>query len=64
MPKQQQRSKKLLKNELKEPWGLSNATLARHIPLVVKKLADSKAIIRQEAFKCLYGMQVIMRTGQ
>ena len=29
-----------------KPYGLSNAFLGRHIPQLVKKLADSKAIIR------------------
>lgn len=29
-----------------QQWGLSNAILGRHIPLIVKKLADSKNIIR------------------
>lgn len=27
-------------------WGISNAVLGRHISLIVKKLADSKNIIR------------------
>lgn len=44
-------------------WGLSNAILGRHIPLIVKKLADSKNIIRQEAIRCLFGIVEIMRNG-
>lgn len=27
-------------------WGISNSCLSRHIPQIVKKLADSKNIIR------------------
>lgn len=46
-----------------KPYGLSNAFLGRHIPQLVKKLADSKAIIRQEAIKCLFYMNEIMRSG-
>ena len=42
---------------------MSNAVLGRHIPLIVKKLADSKNIIRQEAVKCLLGINEIMRSG-
>jgi hypothetical protein len=47
----------------KHPYGLNASYLGRHIPLLVKKLADSKAIIRQEAIKCLFGMNEIMRSG-
>ena len=46
-----------------QQWGLSNAILGRHIPLIVKKLADSKNIIRQEAIRCLFGIVEIMRNG-
>ena len=46
-----------------QPWGLSNATLGRHIPQLVKKLADSKNIIRQEAIRCLFHINEIMRSG-
>jgi hypothetical protein len=46
-----------------QSWGLSNLALGRHIPLIVKKLADSKNIIRQEATKCLFGISEIMRSG-
>ena len=65
MPQQRERYEKLLKQELAqdESWGLSNAILGRHIPLIVKKLADSKNIIRQEAIKCLFGINEIMRCG-
>ena len=65
MPKQRERHERLMKQELSqdECWGLSNAILGRHIPLIVKKLADSKNIIRQEAIKCLFGINEIMRCG-
>jgi len=58
MKEQSTRMEKVMKNELQhdQTWGLSNVTLGRHIPLIVKKLADSKNIIRQEAIKCLYGI--------
>ena len=48
MPLQRKRFEKMLKQELTadQNWGLSNAILGRHIPLIVKKLADSKNIIR------------------
>ena len=42
---------------------MSNATLSRHLPQIVKKLADSKNIIRQEAVRCLFQMNEIMRSG-
>lgn len=45
------------------PFGLSNQQLVMHIPLIVKKLADSKNIIRQEAIKCLFFIFDIMRNG-
>jgi hypothetical protein len=38
-------------------------TLVKCIPAIVKKLADSKNIIRQEAIKCLFGIYEIMRSG-
>lgn len=65
MKEQCLRFEKLMKQELTpdQTWGLSNATLGRHIPQIVKKLADSKNIIRQEAIKCLFGMFEIMRSG-
>lgn len=44
-------------------WGISNSCLSRHIPQIVKKLADSKNIIRQEASKSLFLMNEIMRSG-
>ena len=44
-------------------WGLSNSSLSRHIPQIVKKLSDSKNIIRQEASKSLFLMNDIMRSG-
>jgi hypothetical protein len=37
--------------------------LGRQIPLLVKKLADSKNIIRQEATRCLFSINEIMRSG-
>lgn len=65
MPHQRERFEKILKNEISQDqaWGLSNASLTRHIPLIVKKLADSKNIIRQEAIRCLFGINEIMRSG-
>ena len=65
MSQQRQRFEKLLKQELiqEQSWGLSNAALSRHIPQIVKKLADSKNIIRQEAVRCLFFMNEIMRSG-
>ena len=65
MKHQLYRFKKIMKNEMKQGqnWGLSNGTLSRHIPLIVKKLADSKNIIRQEAIRCLFHMNQIMRSG-
>lgn len=63
MKEQLHRQEKLMKLKVDSSWGLSNATLARHIPLIVKKLADSKNIIRQEAIRCLYGIFEIMRHG-
>jgi len=55
----------MLKNEITQDrdWGISNASFGRHISLIVKKLADSKNIIRQEAIKCLFGINRIMRMG-
>ena len=48
MPEQCYRYVKIMKNEMPadQRWGLSNAVLGRHIPQIVKKLADSKNIIR------------------
>lgn len=65
MPQQRERFEKLVKQELTQgqSWGLSNAVLSRHIPQIVKKLADSKNIIRQEAVRCLFHMNEIMRSG-
>ena len=65
MPQQRERFEKILKSEISQdqPWGLSNAILTRHIPLIVKKLADSKNIIRQEAIRGLFGINEIMRSG-
>jgi hypothetical protein len=56
---------KIMQNEMPadQRWGLSNAILGRHIPQIVKKLADSKNIIRQEAIRCLSYMNEIMRSG-
>ena len=55
----------IIKQEISQDqsWGLSNSILGRHIPLIVKKLADSKNIIRQEAIRCLFGINEIMRSG-
>ena len=65
MPQQKLRYEKLLKNEIGQDrdWGISNASFGRHISLIVKKLSDSKNIIRQEAIKCLFGINQIMRMG-
>ena len=65
MKKQRERHDKIMKQEIAQDqqWGLSNAILGRHIPLIVKKLADSKNIIRQEAIRCLFGIVEIMRNG-
>ena len=65
MPEQCQRYVKIMQNEMPadQRWGLSNAILGRHIPQIVKKLADSKNIIRQEAIRCLSYMNEIMRSG-
>ena len=54
-----------MKNKIsvENPFGLSNQQLVMHIPLIVKKLADSKNIIRQEAVKCLFFIFDIMRNG-
>jgi hypothetical protein len=62
---QKKRFDKIMRQEitLDQKWGLSNQSLGRHIPLIVKKLADSKNIIRQEANKCLFGISEIMRSG-
>lgn len=56
---------KVVKNEIPQDqtWGLSNAILGKNIPQIVKKLADSKNIIRQEAIKCLSYINDIMRSG-
>lgn len=65
MPEQTKRQEKAMKFEInaENPYGLSNHLLAMHIPLIVKKLADSKNIIRQEAIKCLFFIFDIMRNG-
>ena len=63
MPDQLKRHEKLMQNHELQNWGLNNLTLGRHIPQVVKKLADSKNIIRQEANMCLFGMFEIMKSG-
>mmetsp|Transcript_8681 Transcript_8681/g.10206 ORF Transcript_8681/g.10206 Transcript_8681/m.10206 type:complete len:102 (+) Transcript_8681:122-427(+) len=41
---------------------LSSASLGKHIPRLVGKLADSKNIIRQQAIRALMGIYLIMRT--
>jgi hypothetical protein len=43
--------------------GLDNIILSKYIPIILKKLADSKNIIRQETNKCLFGIYEIMRNG-
>ena len=40
---------------------LSSASLGKHIPRLVGKLADSKNIIRQQAIRALMGIYLIMR---
>ena len=60
MPRHLERQKLSLDEE--PTIYLSSASLGKHIPRLVGKLADSKNIIRQQAIRALMGIYLIMRT--
>ena len=43
---------------------LSSACLGRQVPQLIKKLGDSKNIIRQEAIRAMIGIFEVMRRGE